>query len=214
MQSLSLIQQLAISILPILFAITVPAGAQAYMADHLGDRTAFMTGRRTFSPLAHIDPVGSILLPLVGVALGGFIIGWPKSLQLNAGAMRKPRTALAKVALVTPLANLAMALLWAVLILASSHVPDYFGEPLALMALVGVKINVALMIFTLIPLPPLPGGVILQALLPQRAAWQFSKVEPYSFWILLLLMFSGILGKVLLPLVQLIFQLIVGVVAF
>lgn len=212
MQSLSLIQQLAVSILPILFAITIPAGAQAFMADYLGDRTAYMTGRRTFSPLAHIDPIGSIALPLAGVAMGGFIIGWPKSLQFNPGAMRKPRSALAKVALVTPLANLVMALLWAGVAVAANHLSVYFGEPLQLMALIGIKVNVALMIFTLIPLPPLPGGIIMQALLPARAAWQFSKVERYSFWILLLLMFSGILGKVLLPLVQAIVLLIVGAV--
>ncbi|MBP4046189.1 site-2 protease family protein [Chromobacterium violaceum] len=210
MQELSLIQTLAVSILPVLFAITMPAGAQAFMADRLGDRTAYMTGRRTFSPFAHIDPIGSIVLPMIGVAMGGFIIGWPKSLQLNPGAMRKPRTALAKVAVVTPLANLVMALLWAAAIAASAYAPDYFRAPLQWMGLIGVKVNVALMIFTLIPLPPLPGGVILQSLLPARAAWQFSKIEPYSFWILLLLMFSGVLGGLLMPLLKLVNLLILS----
>lgn len=214
MESLNLLQKLAVSILPILFAITIPSGAKSFMAYHLGDRSQKGSGRMTLAPQSHIDFLGSLVLPAVGVMLGGFIIGWPKTLHVDIGAFRKPRHDLAKLALVTPLCNLLQAFVWGGMLHLQPVLPDYFATPFAVMCLMGVQINVALMIFSLIPLPPLPGAIVLQAFLSPRMAWQFGKIEAYSFWILLALMFTGVLGGVLLPLIQYCYRFVLIVLGF
>lgn len=208
----NLVQTVCVSILPVLFAITIPVGVQAWVAHRLGDRTAAMLGRLTLNPAKHIDPIGTILLPLIGIVMGGFLIGWPRQLPININALRNPKTDLGKIAAVTPLTNLVLVVFWALVVRLSMYVPDYFGVPLSLMGDVGVRVNASLMIFTLIPLPPLPGGVILQSLLPRRAAYKLSMIEPYSFWILLALMFTGVLGVILLPLVKIVYYGAFGLV--
>jgi Zn-dependent protease len=176
--------------------------------------TAFREGRISLNPLRHIDPVGTILLPLLTLFVGGILFGWAKPVPVNFSALRHPKKDMLWVALAGPAANLAMALFWgAMMKLALMFPSSYFGEPLIGMAQFGVTINAILMVLNLLPLPPLDGGRVAISLLPHKQAYQLAKVEPYGIIILILLAVvpiggQPILGRVLSPLVELFIRLI------
>ena len=209
MQADQLIQTIALAAIPVLFAITLHEAAHGYVARHFGDMTAYQQGRISLNPLRHIDPVGTILFPLLTLWLGGILFGWAKPVPVNFGALRRPKQDMLWVALAGPASNLFMALGWALLYKMAWSFPDsYFAEPLLGMAEWGIKINVILMVLNLLPLPPLDGGRVAVSLLPHRQAYQLSRIEPYGMFILIFLAITPVLGWILSPLVNLVFKLI------
>ncbi|MBV8047449.1 MAG: site-2 protease family protein [Paludibacterium sp.] len=214
MDTLNLLQKISVYALPILLAITVHEAAHAYAAKRFGDPTAYVLGRMTLNPLKHIDPFGTILLPLLCLAIGGFIFGWAKPVPVNFGALRNPRVGSRWVAAAGPGANLVMALIWTLFFKLALLMDNGYSEPLALMSQAGMMINVMLMALNLLPILPLDGGRILESLLPRRLAWQYSRLEPYGMWILIGLLAFGQIGGVnvlslmLSPLVQLMYGLL------
>lgn len=204
MEELSLIQKLAVLALPVIFAVTLHEAAHGWMADKLGDRTARMLGRVTINPLKHIDPVGTVLVPLGMFALTGFMFGWAKPVPIDGRNLKRPRRDMALVAAAGPAANLIMAILWSLGILAGQAMLQsnaWVAEPLVYMGAAGVLINVILMVLNLLPIPPLDGSRVVTALLPLNAARSYVKLEPYGLFIVVGLMVTGILGRILIPLV-------------
>jgi Zn-dependent protease len=209
MQLEQLIQTIAIAAIPILFAITLHEAAHGYVARYFGDMTAYQQGRISLNPLRHIDPVGTILLPLLTLALGGILFGWAKPVPVNFSALRNPKKDMLWVALAGPASNLFMALAWALFYKLAWMNPDsYFAEPLMEMANVGIKINAVLLVLNLLPLPPLDGGRVAVSLLPHRQAFQLAKIEPYGMFILIFLAITPVLGWVLGPLVGAVYKII------
>ncbi len=192
----NLVQTVAVYALPVLFAITVHEAAHGYVARWLGDDTAYVQGRVTLNPLPHIDPIGTIAMPLLlYFATGGaFLFGYAKPVPVNFGRLRRPKRDMVWVALAGPGSNFVQAILWAILftVLAGSGVQERFFLD---MAKAGVLVNLVMWAFNLFPLPPLDGGRILTGLLPRRAAWTFSRIEPYGFFIVLGLVVAGVLGS-------------------
>lgn len=215
MEELTLIGKIAIFALPVIFAITLHEAAHGYVARYFGDMTASAQGRITLNPLKHIDPVGTILVPLAillaSKLLGGgaILFGWAKPVPVNFANLRRPKQDMLWVAAAGPGINFAMAVFWALMIqLGHALGNDFVSKPLMLMGAAGVFINVILMALNLIPLPPLDGGRIAASLLPYRAAAQFVRLEPYGLLILLALLFTGILGIILWPLISLFIGLV------
>lgn len=200
---LNLVQQIAVYALPVVFAITLHEAAHGYVAKHYGDTTAYMLGRVSLNPLRHIDPVGTVLVPLLTLFLGGILFGWAKPVPVNFSHLRNPKKDMLWVALAGPGANLAMALGWAVVMKLANMMPDSaLSLPMTLMGMAGVNVNAVLMVLNLLPLLPLDGGRIAVSLLPGRLAYQYSKLEPYGMILLVLLLFSGVLGAILWPLIE------------
>lgn len=202
MADFSLIQKIIIWALPVLFAITAHEVAHGWVALKLGDRTAQMMGRLTLNPLKHIDPVGTLLVPGLLLVFGGFVFGWAKPVPVTYQNLRKPKSDMAWVALAGPMSNLIMALIWALvakLALVALQSGITMAEPMLYMGIAGVLINTMLMVLNLLPLPPLDGGRILTSILPGPLAWQVSRLEPYGFFILLGLIYFGILSLILWP---------------
>lgn len=196
-----LIQTIAIAAIPVLFAITLHEAAHGYVARHFGDMTAYAAGRISLNPIRHIDPVGTILLPLLTLAVGGILFGWAKPVPVNFSALRHPKKDMLWVALAGPASNLVMALGWALVAKVAWAFPgSYYAEPMLEMAQMGIKINAILMVLNLLPLPPLDGGRIAVSLLPYRQAYQLSKVEPYGMMILIVLAVTPVLSWILSPL--------------
>ncbi|MHB0918612.1 MAG: site-2 protease family protein [Thiobacillus sp.] len=215
MEELTLIGKIAIFALPVIFAITLHEAAHGYVARYFGDMTAAAAGRITLNPLKHIDPVGTILVPLVilltSKLLGGgaILFGWAKPVPVNFGQLRRPKQDMLWVAAAGPGINFVMAVFWALMIqLGHALGNDFVSAPLMLMGAAGVFINVILMALNLIPLPPLDGGRIAVSLLPVRLAMQYARLEPYGLFILLGLLFTGVLGIILWPLISLFIGLI------
>ncbi|WP_323140681.1 site-2 protease family protein [Massilia phyllosphaerae] len=181
-----LIRNLAVYALPVLFALTMHDAAQAFVARRLGDNTAHAAGRTTLNPLAHIDPVGTIVIPVVMYLMTSFVFGYAKPLPLDYGQMRHPKRDMAFVALSGPAANFVMALIWLIfgILLQYFQVDESFPN---LVAKAGVQVNLWLMAFNLLPIPSMDGGRIVFSLLPHKAAYQFARLEPYGFLILLAL---------------------------
>jgi Zn-dependent protease len=200
---MNFIQTLAISALPIIFAITLHEAAHGYAARHFGDPTAWQLGRISLNPLKHIDPVGTVLIPAAILLFSGgnFLFGYAKPVPVDFGRLRNPKRDMLWVAAAGPGANLLMAFFWALMFKLSWLVPAYFSVPMARMAEFGIAVNCVLMVLNLLPLPPLDGGRIAVSLLPHRLAWQFARLERWGFPILLLLLFTGILSDILAPLV-------------
>jgi Zn-dependent protease len=206
----SVIAKLAIVALPIVFAITLHEAAHGYVARHFGDQTAAMLGRISLNPLRHIDPVGTIVVPLViyfsSALLGGsgIIFGWAKPVPVNFRALRHPKRDMLWVAAAGPGANLVMALGWALLYKFAMETPqNLFTAAMLTMAAAGVTVNVVLMVLNLLPILPLDGGRIAVSLLPNKLAASYARLEPYGFPILLLLLFTNVLGVILGPAVNL-----------
>jgi Zn-dependent protease len=191
-----LIQTIAIYALPVLFAITVHEAAHGYAARYFGDDTAWALGRVTLNPLKHIDPFGTILLPLMLVVVGSpIILGAAKPVPVRFGNLRNPKRDMIWVALAGPMANLVMALAWGVGLYALQGLG--VTEPFFLkMCQGGVLVNVVLFAFNLFPLPPLDGGRILVGLLPIKQALLVSRIEPFGFFIVIALVFAGIVNTV------------------
>lgn len=195
-----LIQLIAIAAIPVLFAITIHEAAHGYVARHFGDMTAYQQGRISLNPIRHIDPVGTILLPLLTLALGGILFGWAKPVPVNFAALRRPKQDMLWVAIAGPASNLLMALFWGLMMKVAWMFPGgYFAEPLLEMAQIGVKINAILLVLNLLPLPPLDGGRVVVSLLPHRQAYQLSRIEPYGMFILIGLAITPVLGWILTP---------------
>jgi Zn-dependent protease len=206
---LNIYQTIAIYALPVIFAITMHEAAHGYVAKHFGDLTAYSAGRVSLNPLRHIDPVGTIALPLVLLVVsklfggGGILFGWAKPVPVNFANLRRPKRDMLWVAAAGPASNLLMAMFWTLMLKTGLAIPgNYFALPLMLMGAAGVFINVIFMVLNLLPLPPLDGGRIAVSLLPQRLAWRFAQLERWGFPILLVLLFTGILGAVMTPLVE------------
>ena len=206
-----LIQAIAIAALPVLFAITLHEAAHGYAARHFGDPTAWKLGRISVNPIRHIDLWGTIVIPIAIYVLSGgqFVFGWAKPVPVQFGLLRNPKRDMFWVAAAGPLANLAMACAWAVLMKMALVMPDN-GYSLALMtmALVGVKVNAVLMMLNLLPLPPLDGGRIAVSLLPMHLARPFAQIERFGFIILLVLLFTGVLSRILDPFINAVYLLI------
>jgi len=209
MQIDQLIQTISLAAIPVLFAITLHEAAHGYVARHFGDMTAYQQGRISLNPLRHIDPIGTILLPLLTLMLGGILFGWAKPVPVNFAALRHPKQDMLWVAIAGPASNLVMALGWALLYKMAWLNPDnYFAEPLMGMAEWGIKINIVLMVLNLLPLPPLDGGRVAVSMLPHRQAYQLAQIEPYGMFILIFLAITPVLGWILLPMVKLMYQLL------
>jgi Zn-dependent protease len=211
----NLVQTLAIYALPVIFAITLHEAAHGYVARHFGDNTAYVLGRVSLNPVRHIDPVGTILVPLLILVTskllgsGGILFGWAKPVPVDFSALRHPKRDMLWVAAAGPLANLSMAMLWALSFkMALVTQPNAFTLPLSLMAEAGISVNLVLMVLNLLPILPLDGGRIAVSLLPNRLAYRYSRLEPYGFPILLLLLFTNTLGIILNPPLRLSMQLI------
>jgi len=204
----SLIQTITVYALPVLFGITLHEAAHGYVARLLGDPTAFEAGRISLNPVRHIDPVGTIAVPLFLLfstkLLGGagLLFGWAKPVPVNWQRLRRPKQDMLWVALAGPASNLFMAILWAISLrmMASFEfmVEDFWVQ----MAIAGIQVNLVLMALNLFPLPPLDGGRIVFSLLPHNIAWQYARLEPYGLVILIVLMMTGILWQVLRPLMM------------
>lgn len=222
MHGLNVIQYAAVMALPLLFAITVHEAAHGWMARRLGDRTAEMLGRLTLNPLKHIDPIGTILVPITllvttKLLLGdyGLIFGWAKPVPVDPRNFDHPRRDMAAVAAAGPMVNLVMALIWAVIAkigLLLSAVSPWASVPLVLMGKIGIFLNAILMILNLLPLPPLDGGRVVVGLLPAPLADKVARIEPYGMFVLVGLMVTGILGQLIGPPVLLLERLLVMLV--
>ena len=195
MDTSNLIQIVSVYALPVIFAITLHEAAHGYAAKYFGDRTAYMMGRVTLNPFAHIHWVGTILLPLLLYfsTSGALLFGYAKPVPVNFGNLRHPKRDMIWVALAGPGANLIQAIVWALLYVVYTD----FGvtEKFFLaMCKAGVLSNVVMFAFNLFPLPPLDGGRIVVGLLPWRQAYQFSRIEPYGFFIVMALAITGVVN--------------------
>ena len=192
----NIIQTIAIYAIPVLFAITVHEAAHGYVARHYGDNTAWMLGRVTLNPLKHIDPLGTILMPLfLYIATSGaFLFGYAKPVPVRFDRLRHPKRDMIWVALAGPASNLIQALFWGALLYVLLGLG--VSEPFFLqMCKGGVLVNIVMFAFNLFPLPPLDGGRVLAGLLPRHAANALSRVEPYGFFIVMALVVTGIVSS-------------------
>ena len=198
-----IIQTIAIYALPVIFAITLHEAAHAYAAKYFGDLTAYSQGRMSLNPVRHIDPFGTVLIPLALALLSSpFIFGYAKPVPVDFSRLRNPKKQMAWVALAGPMANLVMAFLWMLsyVLLQSAGIGEVFFIEVAK---AGVKINLILFAFNLFPLPPLDGGRIMTSILPNRYAFRFSRLEPYGFFIVLGLMMLNLLTYWMVPVMAL-----------
>lgn len=192
-----LIQNILIFALPVLFAITVHEAAHGYVARHYGDNTAYMLGRITLNPFKHIDPIGTIVMPLVlyFATSGAFVFGYAKPVPVNFGNLRNPKRDMIWVALAGPLTNFAQAVIWALLLgifaVVGMHEPFFIK-----MCYAGISVNLVMWALNLFPLPPLDGGRVLVGLLPYKQAVAVSKMEPYGFFIVMGLILTGVLSTI------------------
>lgn len=198
---MTVIQKVAIWAIPVLFAITLHEVAHGWVASKFGDQTARLAGRLTINPIKHIDLVGTIVVPLIMLVVGGFIFGWAKPVPVDARNMRNPRYNMAVVAAAGPISNLLMAIFWAGIAKIGLYLNQWFGVPLIYMGQAGMMINIVLCVLNCLPIPPLDGGRALCNLLPGQWGWRLYRVEPYGFLILVLLMLSGMLSYVLEPVI-------------
>ncbi|MEG0677959.1 MAG: site-2 protease family protein [Comamonas sp.] len=205
MQISELIQTVLIYALPVLFAITIHEAAHGYAARHFGDNTAAMMGRITLNPIKHIDPVGTILMPLVlyFATSGAFLFGYAKPVPVRFDHLRHPKRDMIWVALAGPASNFVQAILWAalLLVLLGAGVNERF---FIAMCRAGIMVNLVMWAFNLFPVPPLDGGRILVGLLPWKQAQWVARIEPYGFFIVMALVIAGVIGSVWLsPLINL-----------
>ena len=202
MEELTIIQKITAYALPIIFAITVHEAAHGYAARYFGDMTAHYLGRISLNPLKHIDPVGTIILPALTVMLGGILFGWAKPVPVNFSNLRNPKKNMMWVALAGPLSNLLMAIFWTFIYARLQLFPDSSIFFLQVMALAGIQINLILMVLNMLPIPPLDGGRVAVSLLPYPWSSYIENLERYGLFIIIFLLFSGVLGSILFPLIN------------
>lgn len=210
---LTTIQIVTVWILPVLFGITVHEVAHGYVAYLLGDKTAKILGRLTLNPIKHIDIIGTIIVPVVLLLLGGVILGWAKPVPVNSRNLHKPRRDMALISAAGPMANFVMIFIWAAIaklgmILEARDFPGALA--IYLMGTAGIQINLMLMLVNLLPIPQLDGGNILAGILPRKLAFQYEKIAPYSFIILLMLLAFGVLNFILQPPLRSLLNLVTG----
>lgn len=201
----NIIRGISIWALPVMLAIVLHEVAHGWVADKLGDDTARWMGRLTLNPLKHVDPVGTILIPLLLLIMHSpFIFGYAKPVPIDFRKLRRPKQDMVWVALAGPVTNLILAVVSAVLLALLVEMPQNLGwliEPLALMCQASILINMVLCVFNLLPLPPLDGGRIAVGLLPGPVAYQLSRIEPFGFLIIVVLLLLGLFQVVLGPLI-------------
>lgn len=194
------IQLVAVLALPLVLALSLHEAGHAYVAKHFGDLTAYSQGRVTLNPIKHIDPLGTIVVPLALMLLtkGSFVFGWARPTPINPAALRNPRKHLPLVTLAGPVANFAMALAWAVLglLLVASGVDEPFFSKVAS---AGVFVNILFFALNIMPIPPLDGGHALAEVLPPRYGNMLMRVAPYGFFIVIALLYTGVLWKLIAP---------------
>jgi len=214
MTELSTVQQLIVAFPPILLAVSFHELAHGWVALRLGDHTAQMLGRLSINPLRHIDPVGTVIVPIVLYLTAGVIFGWAKPVPIDWRNLRRPQRDMALVAAAGPAANLLMAIAWAVLLKLGGWLDGtlpWLSVPLIYMGLTGIIVNLLLAALNLIPLPPLDGSRVASALMPARWARVYNRIEPYGLFVLLLLLLSGGLQSLLMPVLAAINQLAYGI---
>ncbi len=192
------IQTITIWAIPVLFAITLHEVAHGWVAKKFGDTTAQSLGRLSLNPLKHIDPVGTILVPIVLIVVTSYAFGWAKPVPVNFNQLRNPKKDMVWVAAAGPFANVLMTMLWSIILvtaISSAGSENKYAEFFVLMSMAGIFINLVLMVLNLLPIPPLDGGRVLSGLVPNNISALLSKIEPYGLFILLGLMFMGLLNK-------------------
>jgi Zn-dependent protease len=206
-----ILQGLAVGAIPVLFAITLHEVAHGWAARYFGDRTAEMLGRLSLNPIKHIDPVGTILVPALLFTFGGVLFGWAKPVPVAFRNLNKPKRDMVFVAFAGPLANIAMGIVWVFifkLTMVSGLAGSYAGEWLISMANIGLRINVLLAAFNLLPIPPLDGGRVLRGLVSEPIGYYLDRIEPFGLIILVALLWSGWLWVLVGPLLSLVEGLI------
>jgi Zn-dependent protease len=201
MDELTLLQRIAVWILPVVFAITVHEVAHGWVAKKYGDNTASILGRLTLNPVKHIDLFGTIIIPgLLLLSFSGFIFGWAKPVPVDARNFKNPRRDMAIVALAGPVSNLLMAFGWALIArlgVTLGAQTETISLPLIYTGIAGISINLVLAMINLLPIPPLDGSRILTGILPSYWAWQYNRLERFGFVILLVLLYTNVLGSIL-----------------
>ena len=203
MEELTIIQKITAYAMPIIFAITVHEAAHGYAAKYFGDMTAHYLGRISLNPLKHIDLVGTIILPALTIMLGGILFGWAKPVPVNFSNLRNPKKNMMWVALAGPFSNLLMAIFWTFLYARLQLFPDSSIFFLQVMTLAGIQINLILMVLNMLPIPPLDGGRVAVSLLPYPWSSYIENLERYGLFIIIFLLFSGLLGSILSPIINL-----------
>jgi len=195
---------IAVWLAPVLFAITLHEAAHGWVANKLGDPTAKQLGRITINPIKHIDPMGTVVVPLLLAMISPFVMGWAKPVPVEPRYFKSPLVDMALVAVAGPVSNFFMACIWAMFIklvylsLDQSQTLVFLTE----MGKNGIIINIVLMVLNLLPIPPLDGGRVVAGILPPRVAIPFMQLERFGMIIILLLLVSGILGKIMWPIVM------------
>jgi Zn-dependent protease len=202
--------------IPVIFAITLHEVSHGWVAKLCGDNTASMLGRLTLNPLKHIDLFGSVILPvlLFWVSQGHFVFGWAKPVPIDWRNLRSPRRDVAIVALAGPMANLLMALAWTLMSLLGLGIEGsspWISAILVHMGIIGLQFNLVLMVFNLLPIPPLDGSRVITSLLPVKMAYRYNSIERFGFFIVLILLVTGILGSILLPVVSSLMLIILNI---
>ena len=213
---LSTLQLVSVWILPVLFAITLHEVAHARAAFYFGDNSSTLVERLSLNPFKHIELLGTILIPLIMILVIGFAIGWAKPVLIDVRRLRNPEKNLPWIALAGPMSNFVMAIIWALLLrlIFEFQINSFVGTFLVYMSIAGVLINSILMVFNLLPIPPLDGSKVIMPLLPKSLARIYVKLSPYGFYLIIALMLLGLLGIILNPLINNILTLLIKLSGF